>query len=307
MGLRLILKSRVVCVCYRCAVAPDARIDFVCSGYLYRELVYGLTVVKALTESTVRQVRNLAACKLCGGLGGGNIRHILSCAALCFVADAKLNCTCAVLGTAAQIVAVRDGAVVISNHAAGINVGTFDRAGVVAVLHGAADHVTSDHAADAISGTSDRAGIVAALHGATVIRSNHAAHIAHTAYGNAAVAVEYIGLACDISHDAACGSVPTAYRGVYRSAYVQILDKIIAQVQVIIFDIPEKSGVLELLIGHFRAADGKTLDGIAFAVKVAAEYVLRTVDTDGDPLFSRKIDILRELDEFARKSTCRCR
>ena len=301
------MKSRVVCVCYRCAVAPDARIDFVCSGYLYRKFVYGLTVVKALTENTVRQVRNLAACKLCGGLGGGNIRHILSCAALCFVADAKLNCTCAVLGTAAQIVAVLHVVVITSNHAADIFAAA-DRTGIVTVLHGAADHVTSDHAAD-IFAAADRTGIVATQHGAAVIRSNHAAHIAHTAYGNVAVAVEYIGVACEISHDAACGSVPTAYRGVYRSAYVQILDKIIAQAQVagIILDIPEKSDVFELLIGRCRAADGKALDGIACAVKDAAEYVMRTVDTDGDPRFSRKIDILRELDEFARKSTCRCR
>ena len=118
-----------------------------------------------------------------------------------------MNCICAVLGTAAQIEAVRYGAVVISDHAADVSIGTADRAGVVAVLHGAVGHVTSDHAADINVGTFDRAGIVAAQHGAAVISSNHAAHIVHTAYGNAAVAVEYIGVACDISHDAAYGSV----------------------------------------------------------------------------------------------------
>ena len=148
-------------------------VNLICFCSEYGKCVHGLAVVNVLTESVTQKVRNLAACKLCGGLGGGNLRHILSCVAQSCVADAVLGSTIAVLGTVAQIVAVLHDAVITSNHAADKFVAA-DRTGIVAVLYGAAV-VLSNHAADIIH-ADDGALVVAVLYGAKVI-SNHAADI----------------------------------------------------------------------------------------------------------------------------------
>ena len=143
--------------------------------------------VLACGLACLQQVCHLAACELGGSLGLGRAGYIAaidaavgSAAQIIAVCDGAFRRHIAdhaadnvvVAGDGATVIAALDRAEVIADHAADIEAAA-DRAGVIAVLDRVG--VIADHAADNAAVAADRAGIIAVPDRASDVTSDHAA------------------------------------------------------------------------------------------------------------------------------------